>query len=92
MIATTEPVVIVTQAELTAMINRAADAAVQKAMAAIPRSNGPRPQSVTQAEAARMLKKSRPTIGNMVKSGIFRLNKLGQIPIEQIDAALHSTS
>ncbi|WP_223879529.1 helix-turn-helix domain-containing protein [Dechloromonas sp. CZR5] len=88
MIATTEPVVIMTQAELNAMITRAADAAVQKAMSALPKSNGLRPQSVTQAEAARMLKKSRPTISKMVKAGTFKLNKLGHIPIDQIDAAI----
>ena len=88
MIATTEPVIIVTQAELNAMITKAADAAVQKAMALLPKHNGPRPASVTQADAARMLGKSRPTINNMVKAGVFRLNKLGQIPIEQIDEAL----
>lgn len=92
MIATTEPVVIVTQAELNAMISKAADAAVQKAMAMLPRNNGLRPQSVTQTEAARLLKKSRPTIANMVKAGTFRLNRLGQIPIEQIDAAIRSDS
>jgi hypothetical protein len=88
MIATTGPVIIIPQEELNALIAAAADAAVKRAMACMPRSNGPRPDSVTQAEAARMLKKSRPTIGKMVKAGTFRLNKLGNIPIEQIDAAI----
>ena len=88
MISTTSPVVIMSQDELTAMIGAAADAAVRKAMAMLPPKNNIRPDSVTQAEAARMLKKSRPTISKMVKAGIFRLNKLGNIPMDQIDRAL----
>lgn len=88
MIATTSPVVIMSQEELAAMIAAAADAAVKKAMAMNPARSAIRPDSVTQADAARMLNKSRTTIGKMVKSGIFRLNKLGNIPMEQIDAAL----
>lgn len=88
MIATTGPVIIIPQEELNALIAAAADAAVKRAMACLPRGNGARPESVNQAEAARMLKKSRPTIAKMVKAGIFKLNKLGNIPIEQIDAAI----
>lgn len=89
MIATTSPVVIMSQDELTAMIGAAADAAVRKAMAMLPPKTAIRPDSVTQAEAARMLKKSRPTIGKMVKAGTFKLNKLGNIPMDQIDAAIN---
>lgn len=89
MIATTSPVVIMSQDELTAIVTAAADAAVKKAMAMIPARNAIRPDSVTQAEAARLLKKSRPTVGKMVKAGIFKLNKLGNIPIDQIDAAIN---
>ena len=88
MIATSEAVVIMTHAELSAMINAAAEAAVEKARAMLPRQNVARPESVTQAEAARILGKSKPTIGRLVKAGVFRLNALGNIPMTQIDSAI----
>lgn len=89
MIETTGQVIIMSRTELNAIIDQAAIRAVQEALKHFSSHiNTARPASVTQAEAARMLKKSRPTIGKMVRSGIFRLNKLGNIPIEQIDNAL----
>lgn len=91
MMATTSPVIIMTQDELNALIRSAADAAVERARACLPQGNAIRPASVSQAEAARMLKLSRPTIGKMVRFGTFKLNRLGQIPIEQIDRALKET-
>ncbi len=50
----------------------------------------PRPSSVSQKQAAEMLEVSEATVSRMVNSGKFRLNKLGRIPIEQIDAVLMS--
>lgn len=89
MIQLNEPCVILTRTELEAIIQEAAKAAVLEMLKHTPPSTSQiRPSSVTQAEAARMLGKSRPTIGKMVKAGTFRLNKLGNIPIEQIDQAL----
>ncbi|UCV09148.1 hypothetical protein [Dechloromonas denitrificans] len=89
MIQYNEPFIIMTRAELDTIIQQAAKAAALETLKHIQATTAHiRPLAVTQAEAARMLKKSRPTIGNMVKAGTFRLNKLGQIPIEQIDNAL----
>lgn len=47
----------------------------------------PRPTHVNQAQAAEMLGVSKPTMCKLVARGLFRLNKLGMIPIEQIDEA-----
>lgn len=91
MISTQGPVVIMQQAELNALISAAADEAVRKAMASIkPSAN--RPASVTIAQAAKMIGRSAPTVRKMVRSGAFRLNGLGQIPVDQIDQALQSNS
>lgn len=46
----------------------------------------PRPPSLSMKQAAEMLGKSPPTIKKMIDSGLLKLNKLGQIPIAQIDA------
>lgn len=48
----------------------------------------PRPSQVTMLQAAEMLGISRWTVAKMVNHGTFKLNKCGQIPIEQVDAAL----
>ncbi len=48
----------------------------------------PRPPHVTQAQAAKMLDISAQTMCKLVRSGTFKLNKIGQIPITQIDDAL----
>lgn len=50
----------------------------------------PRPPHVTMVQAAEMLGLSRHTVSKMVKTGQFKLNKCGLIPIEQIDAALEA--
>ena len=48
----------------------------------------PRPVHVTINQAAEMMGLSRHTVSKMVKTGHFKLNKCGLIPIEQVDAAL----
>lgn len=48
----------------------------------------PRPSSVTQKDASEMLGISEGTMCKLVRTGVFTLNKLGKIPIEQIDRAL----
>lgn len=48
----------------------------------------PRPCHVTQRQAADMLGVSAQTMCKLVRNGTFRLNKLGLIPIAQIDYAL----
>ena len=50
----------------------------------------PRPPQVTQKQAADMLSFSQPTITKMVRSGMIKLNKLGQISISEIDRVLTS--
>ncbi|WP_244102783.1 helix-turn-helix domain-containing protein [Burkholderia ambifaria] len=50
----------------------------------------PRPPHVTQMQAAEMLGISRWTVSKMVKAGDLKLNKCGQIPIEEIDKVLRA--
>lgn len=50
----------------------------------------PRPVQVTQAQAAEMLGRSRPTIARMVRAGVLKLNRCGMIPISEIDRALEA--
>jgi len=88
MIATAGPVIVMAQEELTALIDAAADAAIERYVKAHPNTGKLRPAAVTQSDAAKMLGKSRPTIGKMVKAGTFKMNKLGMIPIEQIDLVM----
>lgn len=88
MITTTSPVVILPREELDALIARAADAAVKKALASMPRTAGPRPEAVTQTDAAKMLGISAPTVRKMIRAGTLTLNKTGKIPMEQIERAL----
>lgn len=87
MIATTGPVVIIPQAELDALIRAAAEEAVRQAMRHT-KSAANRPASVTIAQAAKMLGRSAPTVRKMIRSGVLRLNELGQIPVEAIDRVL----
>lgn len=87
MIATTGPVVIIPQAELDALIRAAAEEAVRQAMRHT-KATTHRPASVTITQAAKMLGRSAPTVRKMVKSGVLRLNELGQIPVEAIDRVL----
>lgn len=89
MIETTGHVVTMDRNELIKIIDMAATRAVQEALKHFPAPiSGLRPSSVNQTEAAEMLNLSYPTIRKMVRHGTFRLNKLGKIPIEQIDQAL----
>lgn len=48
----------------------------------------PRPSQVTQKQAAEMLGRSAPTIRAMVRSGDLRLNRVGLVPISEIDRVL----
>lgn len=48
----------------------------------------PRPPHVNQVQAAEMLDVSPQTLNKLVKNGTFKLNKLGLIPITQIDEAI----
>jgi hypothetical protein len=50
----------------------------------------PRPSHVTQKQGAEMLDISQQTMGKLVRRGVFKLNKVGMIPIHQIDRALVS--
>lgn len=91
MLKVTAPGVLLTDIELQEIIKQAALEGAKEALRqVVPFMNRSRPASVTQAEAARILGKSKPTIGRLVKSGVFRLNALGKIPIEQVDSALTS--
>lgn len=48
----------------------------------------PRPAHVNQQQAAEMLNVSRHTVSRMLKAGTLRYNKVGMIPISEIDRAL----
>lgn len=48
----------------------------------------PRPSSVTISQAAEMLGLSRPTVTKLIERGVLRYNKLGKIPVSEIDRAL----
>ena len=48
----------------------------------------PRPEHVNQVQAAKMLRKSIPTVRKMVACGTLKLNKCGLIPIHLIDLAI----
>lgn len=48
----------------------------------------PRPPQITQTQAAEILGLSRPTVSRLVKSGTIKLNKLGMIPITEIDRVI----
>lgn len=48
----------------------------------------PRPSHVTQAQAAEMIGMSASTVHRLVRSGVIKLDKAGQIPITEIDRAL----
>lgn len=49
-----------------------------------------RPPHVTQSQAAKMLRLSRPTICAMVKRGEIKLNAANMIPITEIDRVLQA--
>jgi hypothetical protein len=89
MFQSTEPLIIITKVELEYIIKQSAKQAAIEVVKNLGLGGSKlRPASVTQTEAARMLKKSPPTIRKMVRAGVFKLNSLGNIPIEQIDEAL----
>lgn len=48
----------------------------------------PRPPHVTKSDAAVMLNISRPTLDKLIEAGLVRMNKLGKIPVSEIDAAI----
>ncbi len=48
----------------------------------------PRPSHVTKTQAAEMLGISPPTLQKLIAAGTLSLNRIGKIPIHQIDAAL----
>lgn len=84
MIASTEPVIIMTRKELDDLVEKVAKRTAEETARRIP-SN--RPPHVNQTQAAEMLRVSRSTISNMLKFGTLSLNECGMIPIDQIDSA-----
>jgi hypothetical protein len=48
----------------------------------------PRPSQVNAMQAAEMLNKSPQTVRKMIKDGRLALNRLGLIPVSEIDRAL----
>lgn len=88
MLKTTSPFIVMTETELKEIIQHAAREGAKEAIRQLgPTLSRSRPASVTQADAARILGMSRPTISKMLKAGVFRLDRLGKIPMDQIDSA-----
>lgn len=89
MIRSTEPVIIMTRAELDAAIEHAARTAAAEVLKTLPGAGGrPRPAQVNQIQAAEMLGKSRQTVARMIDAGTIKLNGCGLIPITEIDRVL----
>jgi excisionase family DNA binding protein len=53
-------------------------------------SRHPRPSHVTARQAAEMMSVSTATVTRMIKAGTLRLNRVGRIPTEMVDAALQA--
>ena len=86
-------------AELSVVIAPAVAEALHKEVVAIAAAavrlyaeSHPRPSHVTKTQAAEMLGISRPTVDSLIRAGTLSLNRLGKIPISQIDAALAARS
>lgn len=82
-------------AELSAVLAPALSEALHKEMLATAAAavrlyaeTHPRPPHVTKTDAAKMLCISRPTVDSLIRAGTLSLNRIGKIPIHQIDAAL----
>ena len=48
----------------------------------------PRPSAVTQKQAAEMLGVSQSTVSRCVKTGVIKINKMGMVPIGEVDRVL----
>lgn len=89
MIRTAEPVIIMTQAELEAIILQAAKAGAAEVLKQLPTGSGVlRPPHVNQSQAAEMMGLSRQTVARMISAGTIKLNACGLIPINEIDRAI----
>ena len=75
----------VSKTELLLMIQDAVERGVATAL-----SMHPRPSCVTLEQAAEMLGISSKTVSNMARQGRIKRNKLGRIPIAEIDRILSS--
>ena len=73
----------VSKTELLLMIQDAVERGVATAL-----SMHPRPSCVTLEQAAELLGVSSRTISNMARQGRIKRNKLGRIPIVEIDRIL----
>ena len=73
------------------LIERAAARAAELAVE-LYASRHPRPAHVTLAQAAEMLGVERHTVSRYVRQGILKRNAMGQVPVEQIDAAIRAVA
>ena len=53
-------------------------------------SQHPRPPHVNQTQAAEMLGISSQTVRKLIRAGTLKLNKVGMIPVSEIDRAIAS--
>jgi predicted DNA-binding protein (UPF0251 family) len=87
MVRSNSSVVVMTQDELTDIINAAAKKAAEEMARRI---NTARPAHVNQTQAAEMLGLSRGTVAAMLRQGTLKLNSAGMIPVVDIDAAMRT--
>ena len=81
-----DAVVVLTKADLDAVIHSAALQAANEAISRLPARNVARPLHVNQKQAAEMLGISHVTVAKLVKAGTLKLNACGLIPIDMVDA------
>jgi excisionase family DNA binding protein len=84
-----DAVVVLSKEEVRALVETAANAVAERLLSAL---DNPRPRTVTQSEAAEMLGVSRPTIHRMIRAGTVRLNKMGKLRIEDVDALVKQSA
>jgi predicted Zn-dependent protease len=77
------------EVDLEKLIEKAAATAAERAVS-LYATRHPRPSHVSLVQAAEMLGVERHTVAKMCKAGTLARNALGNVPIEQIDAALRS--
>lgn len=83
----THSFVVLTREDLDTVIRDTAKKTAEEVMQTYAERH-PRPPHINQKQAAAMLNISESTMSRMVKSGQIKLNKLGMIPISEIDRSL----
>ena len=73
--------------DIKRLIQQAATAAAERAVS-LYAARHPRPAQVSVSQAAEMMGLDRHTITKLCRQGVLQRNATGNIPVEQVDAAL----